>query len=214
MANEYKRSRVYYTKAQIQNGLITSGKEWMFTDNVEYIGQYHRYTTGEVFSQASWTEGKSRQLIPYVDMLSITTASTDEIGMNAKVNFEYDSIKNLDIKPSSIPNVGRELITDDDLKIGYFVRYFAYKRNDGRCLELSKEKFNKIGQKDSLDDVMWEKIEIKWKIKGVLNDILDSNNNIVESGVYDTNKRTVALLSEKYPNLKFKLSNYTEYYQQ
>ena len=61
---------------------------------------------------------------------------------------------------------------------------------------------------------MWEKIEIKWKIKGVLNDILDSNNNIVESGVYDTNKRTVALLSEKYPNLKFKLSNYTEYYQQ
>ena len=45
-----KRRRIYYTKAQVREGLVTEGGEWMFTDNVEYIGQYHTYTTGEVFS--------------------------------------------------------------------------------------------------------------------------------------------------------------------
>ena len=211
MASEYKRSRVYYTKSQIQNGLITSGKEWMFLDNIEYIGQYHRYTTGEIFSRASWVDGKSRTLIQYVDFDFLSSIDGEETA--AKINFDYNNIKNVTVKPSSIPNAGREEITEDDNKIGYFTRYFAYKRNDGRCLELTKEKFNKIGQKDSLDGVMWEKIEVKWKFKGNLHDILDSNNNITESGVFDTNKRTTALLLEDYPNLIFKLANYTDFYE-
>ena len=49
-ANEFRRNRIYYTKAQINNGLLTEGEEWMFIDGTEYIGQYHTYTTGEVFS--------------------------------------------------------------------------------------------------------------------------------------------------------------------
>ena len=49
--NEYKRKRVYYTKAQITDGLLTRGNEWMFIDGTEYIGQYHSYTTGEIFSE-------------------------------------------------------------------------------------------------------------------------------------------------------------------
>ena len=57
-ANEYKRKRIYDTKAQINNGLITEGGEWMFIDGTDYIGQYHTYTKNEVFSEINFIYGK------------------------------------------------------------------------------------------------------------------------------------------------------------
>ena len=51
--SEFKRRRVYYTKNQIDSGLVTLGKEWMFIDGTEYIGQYHKYITDEVFSNVT-----------------------------------------------------------------------------------------------------------------------------------------------------------------
>lgn len=210
MANEYRRSRVYYTKAQIKNGLITEGGEWMFVDTTEYIGQYHRYTTGEVFSEPNFVEGKSRKLIPYVDVSVVGTS--DSMGMDFAKNFEYDRIKQVTVKKTYIPNQNVEEITDKDTKRLYFERYFAYKPNDGRMLELSQEDYGKIGSKDGLSDVIWQKFKIRWKIKGPIHDIMDSEGNIKESGVFDTNKRTVALYSEDYPTLKSKLMDFTEYY--
>jgi len=139
--------------------------------------------------------------------------SINQIGINPLKNFEYDNIKKVDVIPSMIPNTGQEAISEKDIKNNYFIRYFAYRKNDGRCLELNKKKFNKIGTKDSLDGVMWEKITIKWKFKGNLHDIIDDNGNITESGVFDTNKRTVALISEDYPNIKYKLFDFTELYE-
>jgi len=59
--SEFKRKRHYYTKAQIESGLMTDGKEWMFIDGTEYIGQYHKYTTKETFSEINFVKGKSRK---------------------------------------------------------------------------------------------------------------------------------------------------------
>lgn len=210
MANEFTRSRVYYTKAQIKNGLITKGGEWMTLDNVEYIGQYHRYTTGEVFTQPNWVDGKSRKLIPYVNINRLN--ALNDVKVDLTKNFEYDKIKKANVKQTKIPNQNVEAVGDSDLKNTYFERYFAYKRNDGRLLELSKSDYGKVGSKDGLNDVLWEKFKLKWKIKGVIHDTLDSMGNIKEAGVFDTNKRTVALYSEKYPTLKTKLMDFMEYY--
>ena len=209
MANEYKRSRVYYTKAQIQNGLVTEGREWMFVDTTEYIGQYHRYTTGEVFSEATWVQGKSRRLVPYIDVNSLDAL---ENGINPTANYEYDAIKKLKINKSTTPNQNTEEITLEDEKKSYFDRYFVCKVNDGFILELSQEDYAKVGTKTGLTDVLWKKFRLQWKIKGPIHDILDSSGNIKESGVFDTNKRTVELYSEDYPELKSKLMDFTEYY--
>lgn len=209
-ANEYKRDRIYYTKAQINNGLVTEGKEWMFIDGTEYIGQYHTYTTNEVFSEVNFVDGKSRKLIPYVDIKAIGVENTD--GMDFAKNFLYDSIKQIDIEKQKKPNLDKEPITDKDIKNGFVQRYFGY-RYDNQCLELNKEKYNQIGTKDGLSNVLWTKVKLKWKIVGPVYDIKDERGNITESGVFDTNKRTVALYSEKYPSLKLKLLDYLEYYQ-
>lgn len=210
MRSEYKRSRIYYTKAQITTGLVTEGSEWMTVDNVEYIGQYHSYTTGEVFTRPTYVEGKSRKLIPFVDLSKI--GQKDDIGMDLAKNFEYDGIKTQDVLKTIIPNPDREPIKDSDVLKGFFERYFGYKY-DGRCIELNKENYNKIGSDEGLTDVQWSKVKIKWKIKGPVRDVRDSDGKLLEAGVFDTNKRTVFLISEKFPNFRNKLLDYLEFYQ-
>ena len=210
MASEYKRSRIYYSKAQIKNGLVTEGEEWMTIDNVEYIGQYHTYVTGEVFTQPTFVDGKSRKLIPFIDLSKI--GETDDIGMDVAKNFEYDTITKLDVLDTLIPNPGIEEITEKDLTNGFFERYFGYKY-DGRCLELNKENYDKIGSDEGLTDVQWTKVKLKWKIKGPVRDVRDSDGKMIEAGVFDTNKRTVFLISEDFPTFKNKLLDYLEFYQ-
>jgi len=203
------RKRIYYTKAQITEGLVTSGKEWMYVDGTEYIGQYHRYTTDEVFSEATYIDGKSKILIPYIDTKTI--GQQNELGIDTSKNFEYNSIKTLDVQISQIPNPNTERVTDRDIEVGYVVRYFAYKVNDGQLLELNKEDYDSVGSPNGLDAILWKKFNLRWKITGPENDILDRFGNIKESGIIDTNRRTLNLKSEEYPTLMEYITDLTEY---
>ena len=61
------RFKTYYPISEITTDLYTPGKQWMTTDNVEYIGAYHKYLTGEVYTKARWEPDVSIILIPYID---------------------------------------------------------------------------------------------------------------------------------------------------
>jgi hypothetical protein len=76
------RRRIYYPEGKIQKGLYTIGKQWMTEDGKEYIGGYHTYTTGEVFTQASYVRDVSKKLIPYKD---VSQQSVKEV-------FDYDDL--------------------------------------------------------------------------------------------------------------------------
>ena len=54
----------------------------MSEDGIEYIGDYHRYTTGEVFTRAKYIKNVSQKLVPYLDL-------SDD---NILTNFEYDNL--------------------------------------------------------------------------------------------------------------------------
>ena len=204
-----KRKRIYYTKAQIEEGLVTNGGEWMFTNGTEYIGQYHKYITGEVFSESTFIEGKSKILIPYIDIEKINQQT--DFGIDLAKNFEYDSIKNVDVPKSVTPNPSLQLVSNKDITNGYMTRYFAYKANDGRILELSKDEYDKIGTDNGLDEILWKRFTIRWKVIGPERDVLDVNGNIVESGIIDTNRRTVTSQSTQYPTLMNYIVNFREY---
>jgi hypothetical protein len=206
-----KRKRIYYTKAQITTGLITDGSEWMFTDNVEYIGQYHTYTTGEVFSEASFVNTKSRILIPYVDIKKLNQQT--DIGFDLAKNFEYDNIKTLDVTKSITPNPSTISPTNSDIKRGWMERYFAQKVNDDSFLELSKKDFGKVGTDMGLDSILWQKFKIRWKITGPTVDIKKPDGSIKEAGIENTNRRTILIASDKYPSIKTYITNYREFAQ-
>lgn len=192
-----KRRRIYYTKAQITEGLVTEGGEWMFTDNTEYIGQYHTYTTGEVFSEANFVDGKSRILIPYVNVKAIN--QQNEIGIDTAKNFEYDNIKTLDVKKSITPNPSQIQPTDKDIKRGWMIRYFAKKINDDIILELTKADFDNIGTPDGLDSILWESFTLRWRITGPIDEILQ------------TNQQTVQIKSQDYPMISTLITDLTEF---
>jgi hypothetical protein len=192
-----KRRRIYYTKAQVREGLVTDGGEWMFTDNTEYIGQYHTYTTGEVFSEATFVDGKSRILIPYVDVQNIN--QQNEIGIDTAKNFEYDNIKTLNVKKSIIPNPNQIQPTDKDIKRGWMERYFAKKVNDDIILELTKDDFDNVGTENGLDSILWEKFKLRWRITGPIDEILQ------------TNQQTIQIKSQDYPLLVSIITDFTEF---
>jgi len=202
-----KRKRIYYTKGQITNGLDTKGGEWMFTDNTEYIGQYHKYTTNEVFSEASFVKDVSRILIPYIDIEDLNNQFS-EIGINIVTSSEYNEVKKITVTPSKFSNPDTQKPTNADMKAGYMLRYFAYKVNDGNITELNKDGFGNVGTKDGLDKYLWKSFSIRWKISGADYDIIDSMGDIKEAGIIDTNKRTIDITSETYPTLKRYITDY------
>lgn len=204
-----RRQRGYYTKGQTINGLQTSGGEWMYEDGTEYIGQYHRYTTGEVFTESSFVNGISRTLIPYVDITQIN--QQNEIGIDVSKNFEYDNIKTFDVIPSGKPNPAFVQPTDKDRVNGYFLRYFAIRANGDEIIEITSQDSSGQGSENGLDINLYNTFSIRWKISGPVNDILDSMGNIKEAGIFDTNIRTINVKSETYPPLKKYITDFLEF---
>ena len=58
------RLRLHYTPNQITKALYTTGSEWQTETGIEYIGPYHTYTTGEIYSEPEWNSQKSIKLMP------------------------------------------------------------------------------------------------------------------------------------------------------
>jgi len=203
------RERIYYTKAQITNGLKTGGGEWMYTDGTEYIGQYHRYSTGEVFTDSNYVNGKSRKLIPFVDLEK--KLEDNEFGIDFSKNFEYDAIKSVDVQKSVKSNEPVSDIYNRPVKNGYIKRLFAYKVNDGQILELDEIGYGSVGSETGLDAILWRKFSIDWKVQGPDYDILDSQGNVKEGGIIDENRRTIEKYSEEYPTLSKRITDFRQF---
>jgi hypothetical protein len=186
----------------------------MYIDGEEYIGQYHKYTTNETFTHSNFVKDKSRQLVPYIATISIED-SLEQFGgipLDTSKNFIYDNLKQVDFKKSATPNDSIISPTDKDFRRGYMERIFASKVNDNMVIELSKDAYDKRGDDGGLDLVLWTVFKVRWKVSGPKYDIIDKKKGIrKESGIIDTNLRTVTTLAEKYPSILDILSNFEEF---
>jgi hypothetical protein len=210
------RKKIYYSDTQITKNLYTKGKEWMYLDDwKEYTGFYHKYTSGEVFTQKEWDPFRSKKLIEYIDK---------------DANYlKYLDLKHYVVLPSgktrvsgadndyfnyTPPTAVRRQPTGDELKDGIMKRYFVYKRNEPNRV------FFEIDQKQSktynlrnegINEFIYGLLEINWKITGVEFDVYDSNNILIQAGIVDTNRRIVLRNSKKFPILAKLLTNYREF---
>jgi len=193
------RTKPYYPKSSIINNLRTTGKEWMFVDGTEYIGLYHRYLDGLVMSGGTYNRLTSQDLIPYIDY-------TDQPN-----NQIYDA---LIPKPRYIaPEYQASIPTEKDFKNGQYVRYFLRLRTSTLTtdiIEVTKPQFtlyNKVGQ--GIEFELYTGVQVPWKLTGPLTDVKLEFG--IDSGVSDTNRRTVLRLDQSMPGLKNFLTDYTEY---
>lgn len=190
------RLKLYYPVDEITPNLFTQGKEFMTEDNIEYIGSYHRYITGEIYTEAKWNVRKSKRLIKYVE---ITTKQT----------YVYDILKpNLSLKYIQ-PYAHSVIVTKSDIRTGYITRYFIKKINNETIIEINKTQYD-AWTRDVIEKKMYVATSLTWYISGAIEDTTSGVVNI--PGVITKNQKQVKYANRNLIGLSSKLTNFTEYY--
>ena len=178
------RKRIYYPEGAIQKGLYTNGGEWMFEDGTEYTGQYHKYlNTREVFTESYYIKDVSKKLIRYYNL---------DVDFQ-KNTFEYNTLKEVvkDYTPElTIPDPYFLQPSQEDYDNGFVERYFYKRKGSTTINEISKKGFG------NLNSPYYQKLKLKWKITGPLNDTTE------ETGIIDTNRRTILLYQNEFTGLE------------
>ncbi len=189
------RQKLFYTKNQITENLYTSGSEYQSIDGTMYIGLYHTYTTGEVYTEARWNSSKSKKLEPFV---IISEQSKIYKKNNPDINTKFES-----------PEKYYPKITPADIQQQFIKRYFLYKINDRQVTEINLSQYNKwYSQK--LDNNIYVTIELVWYIAGTAENIV--SGNVITPGVIQRNQTTINRINRQYPGFRDTINNPLELY--
>jgi hypothetical protein len=174
---------MYYPKSQIKTNLYTSGKEYsLSTTKEEYIGYYYEISTGQQFT------GKTPQDEPNIFLQLSDSYPNPTIENQSTTPEEIISLQSTDYIPSNIPTI--RLIpkfnpttpTTQDQQQGQFNRYFCKKTNELKYLEIDKNTYQKLQNKDP--KIAWDlynPVQIIWLIQGNQEQIYNSNKGSVIS---------------------------------
>jgi hypothetical protein len=208
------RKKIYYPESQIEKNLYTSGKEWMYLQTwQEYIGYYHRYTNGEVYTEREWDPNRSLALIKYkenpepyfryLDLKNYTIYNGEKYEIiGAQKYFSYIAPRAVKVIPSS-----------SEIESGNMIRYFVFKRNEPNkvIFEVDKrqiEDFNKDNV--GINQYLYNYFEMPWKLSGPEFDVF-LNGILKTPGVVTTNQRIIDRFSKKFPILRQILNNPREH---
>jgi hypothetical protein len=188
------RIKSYYSANEIVNNLYTSGQELMTTDNVEYVGLYHKYTTGEIYSQPTWEKNKSVKLIKYKDQPESV--------------IEYNKISDIEIDYKSF-NTYNVAITKENINNGYVDRFIIKRANDNVFYEVNSDTYDMYTRED-IDPVLYLAVKFKWYITGNINDM--RQGNILIPGVPSNNYKELQTAEKTVPNITSYLKDLLQYY--
>jgi len=149
------RKKIYYPEGQIQKGLYTQGAEWMLEDGTEYVGDYHKYITGEVFTKSAYIKNISQKLIPYINLSQIDN----------RVKFEYDNLRDEEVESFVFAKYEKPTPLQRDYDTGFYYRYFAKRHFDGLITEISKNTY------DLLQPEHYTTLELAWKLRDNATDV-------------------------------------------
>ena len=182
----------YYPKNRITTDLYTKGNEFSLNDK-PYIGAYYRTYNGKTFAGRNPVVGSSEELVSIPDSILLNNNNRKSTIVVNNITEKYTQNPNTNILQSfEIPSQHYPIPNDNDYTRGYFMRYFAKKRNEiGYLIEISKETYLSLLNKDSIYDyVTYQAIDIFWQLTGPLKDTRE-NRQYKVAGIIDTNKRIV-----------------------
>ena len=183
----------YYPKSQVKTDLYTKGGQFQLkSTKQEYIGYFWKNSKGEIYSKKNPNVLGTEQLevIPKIPPSTINTI------IYSKGNNEYNNLKKVNISDSLIiPSYTKPNPTLEDYKIGNFVRYFDKKTNDLLYIEISKDIFDKLKNKNQqyayksylIFSLTWTIVGSKQKVSQTNKNIIaftEQNYNIVGLGEY------------------------------
>ena len=188
------RLRLHYTPNQITKALYTTGSEWQTEARVEYIGPYHTYTTGEVYSETEWNPQKSIKLLPFV---------TESKDVSA-----YKQLKTITVQTQT-PQSYTPIVNQNDRVAGFITRYFIKKTNESKIIEIDLQQYNAYLAK-RIDKNLYQTIAIKWIITGTLE--TQYRNGVELPSVMQQNLNAIRVAQETMPGINIVLSNPIQFY--
>jgi hypothetical protein len=155
-----------YPLSKIKTAQYTRGNE-LIIDNIdqnEYVGLYHILPNGEYWTEPSPND-KSIKL----------TEKQLKVSTDVKL---YRQINNLPPTNYVDPISYYPILKPEDYQTGYIMRCFVQKRNNPYLTiqEITPQQFNSINttNKQGISGLTWNSTEIKWSIKGVHAEMLNS----------------------------------------
>jgi hypothetical protein len=118
-----------------------------------------------------------------------------------KLNKGFNDVKT--IKPyQPVP-------TQKNYEDGFLKRYFVQKSNDinAPIFEINQSNYAKLSP---IAD--YSLVVLKWRISGSIDPVYDDVGNILDFGVRESNKKTLEFYKEKIPGLKYRITNYLQFY--
>jgi hypothetical protein len=188
------RQKAYYSVNEITTDLYTTGAEWMTADYEEYVGLYHKYTTGEVYTQPKWNKNKSVRLYTYKEL----SESVKTYNRVTDVELQYNSFETHNV-----------VVTKKDIDAGFITRYIIKKNNEIKFYEIDDKTFTDYGKK-KIDPTIYSATQLQWHIVGDIEDMIQGNMTI--QGVRSKNLQAVKNAESTMPNLSMYLNNPLQYY--
>tara|TARA_R100000734_G_C3300281_1_gene91023 strand:+ start:580 stop:1143 length:564 start_codon:yes stop_codon:yes gene_type:complete len=181
-------------KNLISENLFSKGE--LFLDNKAYTGPYNIKADGSYHTLSKFVENKSKKL---------TTKQESRYQKLLKITGGTDvSLKNKQVVGSvTLPK-------PDDYEKGFYTRYFIFRKGTKIIIEVDDIEINNVGA--TISEVLYEGFQLDWKISGPLNDKFDDKGVRQESGVRDTNRRTLQRIEKDYPGISERLQNLTQFY--
>jgi hypothetical protein len=209
---------MYYPKSQITTNLYTNGEELYLASNFSpYKGYYYKLSNGKFFS------GKTPQDGPNVELIKgETPVSGPDSGFTQTPEFitpsgelitypidfsstEYPLYKNQFI---NIPSYSPTIPTQQDYQIGEYRRYFCKKTNEIIYIEINKDTYDKLVNKDpSILYQLYQPFNLPWQLTGDKYQVFITNENITE---LTSKQQNLPMLSEylRYEFNKYANNNY------
>lgn len=189
------RNKLRYTAQETTNNLFTTGKEWMFENNVEYVGAYHRYADNLVMTGGTYDAIQSKKLIPYVDVINNKLTQTYKI-LKPTIKLQYQT-----------PRPYRPIIDITKLTSDYIYRYFL-KRFDEYFIEIDQDQYDLFLQ-NKIDPSLYKGYKLQWTVRGNSSDIYQYGS--VKYSIASLNRKSVSTAEQQIPGISNIITNYTEF---
>jgi hypothetical protein len=174
----------YFPSNKVTTNLYTNGGEFFIQGtNIPYIGYYHKFSTGEIFTGQNPNVSTTRPLIktPTIIPTQITNIPYTVVIVNSNENQEYIKTKKVDVNSlQTLPTPYYPQPTSNDYQIGEFQRYFARKINEPSFIEITQDTYNRMFNKDS--NILYSLYiicSLPWLLIGDKNQVEDTNRNII-----------------------------------
>lgn len=176
---------MYYPKSQIKTSLTTQGGEFVILKTGKnYKGFYWKNSRGQFYT------GQSPQDSP-TEQLSVIN-KTDLVLGKDQYEVMPDSYYIEDINfPSSIRNSRRGDAPDNPIPFtpynikGNFTRYFASKTNEIIFIEISKNEYDKLKERNpKINWTLYKPIKIEWVVEGTREEVyLKNKTSVLQAGI-------------------------------